>query len=214
MKVKVKILKEKEFLDLCNEDKIFDMSEVGDYQIEKEYNDDDRDEAIKYILSDEVILSINSRDDTFKFVDIVERGILKCDLTDEYNVKNSDILILVIEINKYTEEYILDNLNRDYKFLKIGTLNNLPIDLFDKHPDKFNWESISFLNITDFDFIEKNKERIYWNNFQHLLKTDYYEDFIEYLNIDALDVDMEKYEELKELKIYKTRELAIKDLTE
>ena len=134
--------------------------------IEIESTDDNRDIEIKKALTDNYEVKLD-HDDVSLFVELVENE--KCIICDLTLDRNKPILQYVQEIKekkKYTESYILDNIEKDYKFLRMTTLSNLPHKLFTDYPDKFNWDRISFLDLP-MTFIDKNHDNINWGNIDY-----------------------------------------------
>jgi hypothetical protein len=128
--------------------------------ISAENDYDNRDVSIDCILTDRYKIYLSDND--YKhFFELVDSGDIICDINLDINRKIVGIRNEWEEIQKYTEEYILDNLDQDYKFLRIKTLDNLPQSLFEEHPDLFNWDNISWLKLT-IDFMKRNKDRLNW----------------------------------------------------
>lgn len=129
-----------------------DRDKNGDDSIE-----DIREDNIESLLNDKFVVLLD-HSDLSTFIDVVENeDCIKCDLTKDNNRYIRDMVLKEKERQKYTEEYIEDNLDKDYKFLSPYTLARLPINIFEKYPDKFDWDKISYLTLSK-DFILRNKE--------------------------------------------------------
>lgn len=134
--------------------------------IEISEGDDNRDISIKNILTDKYIILLSIIDlDRFIYSVENENNII-CDLSDGKNKVICDLVLERKENIKYTDMYILDNLEMDYTFLRISTLSKLSLSLFTDYPDKFNWDRISFLDLPEY-FIEENIDRISWTNIDY-----------------------------------------------
>tara|TARA_R110000772_G_scaffold47250_1_gene108102 strand:+ start:3402 stop:4046 length:645 start_codon:yes stop_codon:yes gene_type:complete len=151
------------FKDDSDDDKIkFGQDSYVIVEIEKKKDDDDRDTEIKKLLSNDYKIQLDPCDINL-FVDLVEnKKCIICDLNDDRNQKVFQYAQEIKENDKYTESYILDNLDKDYKFLKISTLSKLPHKLFQDYPDKFNWDRISYLNLP-MNFLDENCDNINWS---------------------------------------------------
>ena len=195
MTIRIKITDYDKFYEKVygnNNNRIFNSSLIFPYIEDLEENDspsenDDRDIDILGLLTDDYNIKLNI-DDISEFVNMVENdNSITCDLTEdkESNKFIEHNLSQKKEKEKYTESYIISNLDIDYKFLSHMTLSILPHYLFEMYSDKFNWNRISFLDLP-IGFIERNKELLDWEILSINIDEMYYEKFYDYLIIPNL----------------------------
>jgi hypothetical protein len=86
---------------------------------------------------------------------------------------NADTLILdtesrdeieyLLKVDQFDEDmcdlFFLENINEDYSMLRLRALSKLSLNIFELHPDKFNWMNISLLDLPE-TFIEANIDRL------------------------------------------------------
>lgn len=140
---------------------------------------DNRDIEIDNILSDQYVINLDISD-IDQFINLVENDkFIKCDLNDYSNTLILNAVLERKENIKYTYEYILNNIEGDFKFLNLSTLSKLPHNLFTEYPDKFDWEKISYLSLSE-NFIEENIDNINFSNLDYTDVSDSF--FVKYSN--------------------------------
>jgi hypothetical protein len=86
---------------------------------------------------------------------------------------NADTLILdtesrdeieyLLKVDQFDEDmcdlFFLENINDNYMMLRLRALSKLSLNIFELHPDKFNWMNISLLDLPE-TFIEANIDRL------------------------------------------------------
>lgn len=143
------------------------------------YSVDNRDIEIDNILSDQYVINLDISD-IDQFINLVENDkFIKCDLNDYSNTLILNAVLERKENIKYTYEYILNNIEGDFKFLNLSTLSKLPHNLFTEYPDKFDWEKISYLSLSE-NFIEENIDNINFSNLDYTDMSDSF--FVKYSN--------------------------------
>lgn len=143
MKLKVKVINSDNFSKYTSEHRSgTNLFKSSQYQPLFEKTDDQRENEIESLLTDDYLIYL-SYSDMEDFINMVENDTVICDLNQE----DAKYLIQYFDYTrkkeKYTEEYILQNLDKDYHLLDIRILDSLPLSLFENHPDKFNWDRIS-----------------------------------------------------------------------
>ena len=209
MKFEIKITNYDKFLERVSDEHnelIFNQSYVRPI-IDGGIDDDNRDTNILELLTDDYSIELHTSD-IDDFIDMVENdNSVICDISgdNENNKFISHRIFQLKELEKYTEEYILSNLDDDCKNLSCNTLSTLPLELFSLYPDKFSWDRISYLELTT-EFIDNNISNLNWDILSSNIDEMYYIKYYLHLKLPQLIRD--------NIAIDINRELVILKLTE
>lgn len=172
MKGIIEIIDYNKFIEISQKDEKLNELTFGNGSSLESINErskdsvDNRDIEIDNILSDQYVINLDISD-IDQFINLVENDkFIKCDLNDYSNTLILNAVLERKENIKYTYEYILNNIEGDFKFLNLSTLSKLPHNLFTEYPDKFDWEKISYLSLSE-NFIEENIDNINFSNLDY-----------------------------------------------
>ena len=185
MKGIIEIIDYNKFIEISQKDEKLNELTFGNGSSLESINErskdsvDNRDIEIDNILSDQYVINLDISD-IDQFINLVENDkFIKCDLNDYSNTLILNAVLERKENIKYTYEYILNNIEGDFKFLNLSTLSKLPHNLFTEYPDKFDWEKISYLSLSE-NFIEENIDNINFSNLDYTDVSDSF--FVKYSN--------------------------------